>query len=133
MCACVYVCVAYLLCVRVCLCIDHNHLLDRGKQDVLLAVVPSTPEVIAITCTTELSLFSLDGTRLPAVAVPRRRWRQFGENTNTSPIEDRQDGDGDEDDDEDEGMMTSQVPAEPHQRDIRCLAASPTGDMVATG
>lgn len=105
----------------------------RGKQDVLLAVVPSTPPVIAITCTTELALFSLDGTRLPVVAVSRRRWRRSGEST--CPIEDIEDEDDEDDDDEDEDgdEGTAQVPAESHQRDIRCLAASPAGDMVATG
>lgn len=116
-----------------CLCAKQKHSPGRGKQDVLLAVVPSTPPVIAITCTTELSLFSLDGTRLPVVAVSPRRWRRSGEitntNSNTRPIEDSED----EDEDEHHGEGTLQVPAEPHQRDIRCLAASPTGDMVATG
>lgn len=95
--------------------------LRRGKQDVLLAVVPSTPPVIAMTCTTELSLFSLDGTRLPVVAVSRPCWRS----SRTCPIEDSED--------EDHGEGTFQVPAEAHERDIRCLAASPAGDMVATG
>lgn len=87
----------------------------------LLAVVPSTPPVVAITCTTELSLFSLDGMRLPVVAVSPRHSGRSGENTSTD----------DDDDDDDDG--TPPAPAEPHQRDIRCLAASPTGDMVATG
>lgn len=109
--------------MSVCVFAQNAHSLGRGKQDVLLAVVPSTPPVIAITCTTELSLFSLDGARLPVVAVSRRRWRRSGEKT--SPIEDS------EDEDDDEG--TSEVPAEAHERDIRCLAASPAGDMVATG
>eukprot|EP00752_Nemacystus_decipiens_P004163 g3807.t2 len=104
--------------------------LSRGKQDVLLAVVPSTPPVIAITCTTGLSLFKLDGTCLPVVSVsPRHRWRWSGESADTSPIQDSEDDDEHEDDDE----RKSQVTAEPHERDIRCLAASPTGDMVATG
>ncbi|CAN0100996.1 unnamed protein product, partial [Ectocarpus fasciculatus] len=50
---------------------------QRGKQDVLMEVVASNPPVIAITCTTELSLFSLDGKRLPAVsAVPQHRWKK---------------------------------------------------------
>lgn len=57
------------------------------------------------------------------MAVSRRRWRGSGEST--SLVEDSE---GDDD-----GMGASKVPAEAHQRDIRCLAASPAGDMVATG
>eukprot|EP00903_Cladosiphon_okamuranus_P018060 g16621.t1 len=112
---------------------------SKGKQDVLLAVVPSTPPVIAITCTTELSLFSLDGTRLPVVAGSPQRWRRSVEdsninsntngNTSTCRVEDS----GDDDENEHHGEGVPQVPVEPHQRDIRCLAASPMGDMVATG
>jgi len=149
--------------------------LGRGKHDVLLAVVPSTPPLIAITCTTRMALFSLDGTRLPvsvntntngvqSAGDPRPREPQGGDATlaetadatalegggvgvggarlfpqRGSPVAQRTscfafgsstDGDGGD------GEGLSQSPdaaAEVHQRDIRCLAASPAGDMIATG
>lgn len=117
----------YHVCVCVCLCAKLKPSLGRGKQDVLLAVVPSRPPVIAITCTTELSLFSLDGTRLPVATASRRRWRRSAENTPSIQYSE------DEDEDDDDKEATPQVPVEGHERDIRCLAASPAGDMVATG
>ncbi len=145
--------------------------LGRGKQDVLLAVVPSTPLLIAITCTTRMALFSLDGTRLPVVASGTRsagdaspRGTQDGDDTSAEvesrggwiggarffPVSQRarssrssrssssafgasvgSDDRGDGDDDE--LSQSSDFAAEVHQRDIRCLVASPAGDMIATG
>lgn len=91
----------------------------------LMGVIPSKPPVIAVTCTTELSLFKLDGTRLPTVTV------SGGTLSDNLPGERKDDGSAfsriaraDE-----QGKLA----AEAHKRDIRCLAVSPTGDMVATG
>ncbi|CAM9284032.1 unnamed protein product [Laminaria digitata] len=104
--------------------------LGRGKQDVLMAVVPSSPPVVAITCTTDLSLYFLDGTPLPAIPQP---WNPHPAGGDTSP--------GGEEGEESSGgsyhdscaPQPRSIRAEGHQRDIRCLAGSPAGDMVATG
>ncbi|CAM9845293.1 unnamed protein product, partial [Ectocarpus sp. 8 AP-2014] len=188
----------------------------RGKQDVLMEVVASNPPIVAITCTTELSLFSLDGERLPVVTVQRQRWKQrqrrwqnvegarqkrdssdcdasaavgavdvaggggggattaaavnvvvgagaagtagaagaaraavasgggetesFGANykwqregfSNEESVYERDDQSADDEEEESLGEAAA-VAEEVHQRDIRCLAASPAGDMVATG
>ncbi|CAM9749317.1 unnamed protein product [Scytosiphon promiscuus] len=126
---------------------------QKGKQDVLMAVVPSTPPVIAVTCTTELSLFRLDGKRLSVVAVadtPPVRAADvdddaFGEvetgawgDTRHFSLRGRgfacdarsDDGNGTA---AAASAVTGVAAAEGHQRDIRCLAASPSGEMVATG
>lgn len=115
----------------------------------LMEVVPSTPPLIAVTCTTELSLFRLDGKRLPVVAVadtPRRGPARdddntFGEaeigggdSTGSSSLPGRRFAYGVCGSDHDEiAAATGVAAAEGHQRDIRCLAASPSGEMVATG
>lgn len=94
----------------------------------LMTVVPSEPPVVALAMTTVLKLFNLDGTRLPYAT-------EIG---NASPKNgDSYPGEG--------GAMSSTVVGHRervgdkgeivvhHTRDIRCLAASALGDMVATG
>lgn len=86
-----------------------------------MAVVPSSPFAIAVTCTTELSLFQLDGTRLPPVAtrcITKDLSRAGDAAIEGARVYDRQ---------------AAVVAEQAHERDIRCLAASPMGDMVATG
>lgn len=103
-------------------------LFGRGKQDVLMVVVPSSPPVVAITCTTDLSLYFLDGTPLPAIP---QSWDPLPVAGDASP--------GGEEGGSSGFYRDSCAPqprairAEAHQRDIRCLAGSPAGDMVATG
>ncbi|CAB1098212.1 unnamed protein product [Ectocarpus sp. CCAP 1310/34] len=175
----------------------------RGKQDVLMEVVASNPPIVAITCTTELSLFSLDGERLPVVTVQQQRWKQRqrrwrnvegacqkrdssgfdasaavgavdvaagagdgGSATSAAALDvaagagtartagaagaAAASGEGETESfganykwQRERGSSTGESvyerdrdgeeAAEVHQRDIRCLAASPAGDMVATG
>ena len=95
-----------------------------GSQDVLMSVVPSVPPIIAVTCTTELSLFSLDGARIPPVEKSAHhletsepeRMGPFGSSRGVTC----------------EGGQSAMV-EDAHDRDIRCLAVSSAGDRVATG
>lgn len=89
--------------------------LDRGSQDVLMSVVPSIPPTIAVTCTTELSLFALDGTRVN----PTARSAQTSCTSGTDQM--------------DPSDHPRAMAGEAHDRDIRCLAVSTAGDRVATG
>lgn len=100
----------------------------RGKQDVLMAVVPSSPPVVAITCTTDLSLYFLDGTPLPAIP---QSWDPLPAAGDASPGGEEGGSSGFYRDSC--APQPRSVRAEAHQRDIRCLAGSPAGDMVATG
>lgn len=88
---------------------------DRGSQDVLMSVVPSIPPTIAVTCTTELSLFALDGTRIN----PTGRSVQTSCASGTNQM--------------DPSDHPRAMAEEAHDRDIRCLAVSTAGDRVATG
>lgn len=107
----------------------------------LMAVVPSTPPVIAVTCTTDLSLFSLEGKRLSSVPRPLAPTVKCDENDIITQEVNRAVFDsancaGRADDTSAVGAVvvgaTGRV-AEPHERDIRCVAASPEGHVVATG
>lgn len=94
-----------------------------------MTVVPSSPPVIAVTCTTELSLFSLDGARLPAVT----RCVSLSRDEDAAPLGGP--SGGEEHAVHGEGVVGRQRAGavERHARDIRCLSGSPSGDMVATG
>ena len=93
-----------------------------------MAVVPSNPPVVAVTCTTDLSLYFLDGTPLPAIL---QSWNPLPAGGGASPG-DEEGGSGGFYRDNCAPQPRS-IRAEAHQRDIRCLAGSPAGDMVATG
>lgn len=93
-----------------------------------MAVVPCNPPVLAVTCTTKLSLFSLDGTALPPVMEPSTSPNDPSVRSGAFGTFCRSD-EGRADSIENMGGKV----AEAHERDIRCIATSPAGDMVATG
>lgn len=93
-----------------------------------MVVVPSSPPVVAVTCMTDLSLYFLDGTPLPVIPTS---WNPPPKGGGVSPAEEGRGSDAFYH----AGCAPHLNPmrAEAHKRDIRCLAGSPAGDMVATG